>query len=70
MSDAAYETLLDLCEDVCRRNGIEALHYTGDETGNLTLHSMFSSDTECPGPYLTGRMEEIAAEVNSRLSRG
>ena len=70
VSDAAYETLLDLCEDVCRRNGIEALHYTGDETGNLTLHSMFSSDTECPGPYLTGRMEEIAAEVNSRLSRG
>ena len=67
VSDAAYETLIDLCEDVCRRNGIEALRYTGDETGNLTLHSMFSSDTECPGPYLTGRMEEIAAEVNSRL---
>lgn len=70
VSDAAYERLLDLCEDICRRNGIQELRYTGDETGNLTLHSMFRSDTECPGPYLTNRMGEIAQEVNRRLSSG
>lgn len=67
VGDTAYERLIDLCADVCRRNGIEKLQYTGDETGNLTLHSMFYSGTECPGPYLKGRMDEIAAEVNRRL---
>lgn len=68
VSDSAYERLLDLCEDICRRNGIRELRYTGDETGNLTLHSMFYSETECPGPYLKSRMDEIASEVNRRLN--
>lgn len=68
VSDAAYGRLIDLCEDICRRNGIRELKYTGDETGNLTLHSMFYSETECPGPYLKSRMDEIAAEVNRRLA--
>ena len=68
VSDAAYETLVALCADVCRRNGIEELRYTGDDSGTLTLHSMFYSETECPGPYLRGRMGELAAEVNRRLS--
>lgn len=67
VSDTAYERLIDLCVDICRRNGIQKLYYTGDETGNLTLHSMFYSETQCPGPYLKSRMEEIAAEVNRRL---
>lgn len=67
VSDTAYERLIELCVDICRRNGIEELKYTGDETGNLTLHSMFYSGTECPGPYLKSRMEEIASEVNRRL---
>lgn len=67
VSDAAYAALLDLCEDICRRNGIQALRYTGDAGGTLTIHSMFSTGTECPGPYLTGRMEEIAETVTSRL---
>lgn len=67
VSDTAYERLIDLCVDICRRNGIQKLNYTGDETGNLTLHSMFYSETQCPGPYLKSRMGEIAAEVNQRL---
>ena len=69
VSDASYEALIGLCADICVRNGIGELVYTGDETGNLTLHSMFA-DTECPGPYLTGRMADIAAEVNRRLNAG
>ncbi|MCI9636005.1 MAG: N-acetylmuramoyl-L-alanine amidase [Hungatella sp.] len=68
VSDTAYERLIELCVDICQRNGIEELRYTGDETGNLTLHSMFYSETECPGPYLKGRMDEIADEVNRRLA--
>ena len=69
VSDAAYEALLDLCTDICRRNEIQELRYTGDASGTLTLHSMFYSETDCPGPYLKSRMGEIAAEVDGRLHR-
>lgn len=68
VSDAAYETLIALCADVCRRNGIPSLTYTGDETGTLTIHKMFNPETECPGPYLESRMADIAEAVNRRLS--
>lgn len=67
VSDQAYESLLELCTDICRRNGIEELRFTGDTSGNLTLHSMFTDETECPGPYLRSRMGEIADEVTRRL---
>lgn len=67
VSNAAYSKLIDLCVDICQRNGIKALNYTGDADGNLTEHRMFVA-TVCPGPYLHERMGRIAAEVNSRLS--
>ena len=67
VSNAAYSKLIDLCVDICQRNGIKALNYTGDTDGNLTEHRMFVA-TACPGPYLHERMGRIAAEVNSRLS--
>ncbi len=67
VSDAAYEKLIELCTDICRRNGIEELIYTGDASGNLTTHKMFLSQTECPGPYLESRMSEIANAVNANL---
>lgn len=67
VSNAAYSKLIDLCVDICQRNGIKALNYTGDADGNLTEHRMFTA-TACPGPYLHERMGRIAAEVNSRLS--
>ena len=70
VSDTAFETLIDLCVDICRRNGIPELRYTGDETGTLTLHSMFYDETECPGPYLKSRMGELAGEVTRRLKSG
>ena len=56
-----------LCTDICRRNGMEALTYTGDADGNLTIHKMFH-DTDCPGPYLESRMGDLADEVNTRLA--
>ena len=66
VSDEAYQTLIDLCADICRRNGIEQLVYTGGPDGTLTVHKMFA-DTECPGPYLESRMAEIADAVNKKL---
>lgn len=69
VSDTAYFKLLDLVEDICRRNGIKQLNYTGDKTGNLTLHKWFQA-TGCPGPYLESKMPEIAAEINRRLNGG
>lgn len=68
VSDTAYSKLIDLCVDICQRNGIKALKYTGDAKGNLTEHRMFMATT-CPGPYLHARMSRIAAEVNKRLGK-
>lgn len=67
VSDTAYAALIDLCVDICRRNGIQELTWTGDDTGTLTIHKMFNENTQCPGPYLESRMADIAEEVTRRL---
>jgi len=67
VSDAAYAKLIDLCVDICQRNNIEKLNYTGDISGNLIIHKMFQS-TICPGPFLEARMSDIANQVNARLT--
>lgn len=67
VGDCAYEALIELCVDICKRNGIEELVWTGDENGTLTIHKFFREDTECPGPYLESRMPDIAEEVTRRL---
>lgn len=67
VGEAAYNALIDLLVDICKRNpGIGHLNYTGDTTGNLTMHKWFHA-TQCPGPYLEARFPEIAAKVNARL---
>ena len=66
VSDSALAKLIDLCVDICQRNGISSLNYTGDTNGNLTRHNMFASTT-CPGPYLQSKFPYIAEEVNKRL---
>ena len=67
VGEKAMEALIALLVDICQRNpGIGRLRYTGDTTGNMTMHKWFES-TECPGPYLGGKFPEIAAEVNRRL---
>lgn len=68
VSAKAYAKLIDLCVDICERNGIQALNYTGDTKGNLTRHNMFTQ-TACPGPYLQARFPQIAEEVNKRLGK-
>ena len=66
VSNTALAKLIDLCVDICKRNGIEKLNYTGDAKGNLTRHNMFAA-TACPGPYLQSKFPYIANEVNKRL---
>lgn len=66
VSDKVINKCIELCVDICKRNGIEKLVYTGDVDGNLTRHDMFA-DTTCPGPYLASKLPYIADEVNKRL---
>ncbi|MFM1524750.1 MULTISPECIES: N-acetylmuramoyl-L-alanine amidase [Helcococcus] len=66
VSDKALEKTIELCVDICRRNGIKRLNYTGDTRGNLTKHEWFAN-TNCPGPYLGSKFPYIANEVNRRL---
>lgn len=68
-SERAMKSLILLCADICRRNGIKALRYTGNTSGNLTLHKWFQA-TDCPGAYLEGKMSWIASEVNKVLNGG
>jgi hypothetical protein len=67
ISDKALEKLIDLCVDICKRNGIEKLNFTGNKNGNLTMHKYFAA-TACPGPYLESKFPYIANEVNKRLA--
>lgn len=69
VSDHVLARLIDLCVDICKRNNIERLNFTGDETGNLTMHKWFQP-TACPGEYLESKFPYIADEVNKRLNEG
>lgn len=63
----AYDSLIKLCVDICKRNGIPKLEFTGDENGSLTYHYMFSS-TGCPGPWIKAHTQEICNKVNAQLN--
>ena len=67
VSDKALAATIELCVDICKRNGIKKLVFTGDASGNLTLHKFFKA-TECPGKYLESKIPYIVKEVNERLN--
>lgn len=54
ISDKAYESLVDLCADICKRYGITP-YYNGTTDGTITFHQMFAS-TDCPGLYLLNKI--------------
>lgn len=66
VSDTALKKTIELCVDICKRNGIKELNYTGDKSGNLHKHEWYKSTT-CPGPYLGSKFSYIASEVNKKL---
>lgn len=68
VSDKSLESLINLCVDICQRNKIKQLNFTGDATGSLTMHCYFQA-TACPGPYLKSKFPYIADEVNKRLNK-
>lgn len=66
ISDKAFNACIDLCVDICKRNDIKSLNFTGDKNGNLTAHKMFAA-TACPGPYFYSKFPELAKKVNEKL---
>ena len=65
ISEEAWESLVNLCVDICQRYNFR-LEYTGNKNGSLTKHNMFAA-TNCPGPYLEARLEQLANIVNEEL---
>lgn len=74
VTSAAYNALLDLVTDICKRNGIKKLVWSTSKSDrvnhkngcNMTVHRDYANKS-CPGTYLYERHGEIAAEVNRRL---
>lgn len=70
----AYVALIDLCTDICRRNGIKKLVWTTNKQdriyrrngANLTVHRDYDARS-CPGDYIYNRLGDIANQVNARL---
>lgn len=73
-SDAAWNSLIKLCADICKRNNIKELKWKSDKnlTGkldqqNMYAHRWFSAWKSCPGNYLYDNMGLIADQVNKLL---
>lgn len=74
----AYEDLVKLCADICRRNGktrvtwipdrAQALAYSpaADEM-QFTVHRWFANKS-CPGDWLMERMQDLTDRVNALLA--
>lgn len=73
INSKVYASLINLCADICKRNGIKELKWKADESligqpdkQNMTVHRWFANKS-CPGDYIYNRLGQIAAEVNARL---
>lgn len=75
VTDKAYTALINLCADICKRNGIKKLVWSNNKDDrinhrngcNMTVHRDFAN-TDCPGKYLYDRMPDIAAKVNAKIT--
>lgn len=63
----AYNSLIKLCVDICKRNGIKKLYFDGTPNGSLTFHYMFAA-TACPGPWMKNHANDLCNKVNSQLN--
>lgn len=77
MNSAVYASLINLCTDICRRNGKKKLLWLGDKNTTLnyspkademvlTVHRWFANKS-CPGNWLYARMGDLAAKVTATL---
>lgn len=73
-----YDRLVDLCVDVCKRNGKNKLFWLGDKAKSLnynpsknemvlTVHRWFANKS-CPGDWMFSRMGQLANDVTARLT--
>lgn len=82
VSDAAYQSLLNLLTDICRRHQISSLKWMASkeyaaaaanggpvDQQNMFVHRWFANKA-CPGDYLYNAHGAIATEVNKRLASG
>ncbi len=79
MNDKVYAVLVDLCVDICRRNGKKKLVWIADQDKALsysvksdemllTVRRWFARKS-CPGNWLFGKLGDLAQAVNSRLEK-
>ena len=77
MKPEVYAALVDLCADICRRNGKKKLVWIADRDKALiyevkpdemllTIHRWFAKKS-CPGNWLFSKLGDLAQAVNSRL---
>lgn len=77
MNDKVYTSLINLCVDICKRNGKKKLLWLGDKTKTLnytpksdemviTVHRWFANKS-CPGDWLYARLGDLAAQVTAKL---
>lgn len=73
VNEVAYEALIQLVADICKRNGIRKLLWKADESlvgqvekQNMTVHRWFDNKS-CPGEWLYSRHGEIANRVNKLI---
>ena len=75
--DVVYNRLVELCTDICRRNGKTRLLWLGDKTKTLnytpasdemvlTVHRWFANKS-CPGNWMYARMGDLASKVTAAL---
>ena len=80
MNEVVYDRLIDLCVDICQRNGKKKLLWFGDKNKTLnyqpkedemliTVHRWFANKS-CPGNWLYARLVDLAAKVTARLGGG
>lgn len=75
ISDEAFNSLVLLVVDICRRNGIPELRWKNDPTligkseqQNMTVHRWFANKS-CPGDYLISKFDELCELVNDELNQ-
>lgn len=78
--DVVYNKLIELCVDICKRNGKEKLLWFGDKNKTLnyklasdemvlTVHRWFANKS-CPGDWMYARMSDLASKVTAKLGGG
>lgn len=66
VSDLSFSRLVDLVEDIARRNGLKQVTFHENGSGTLQAHRWYAAKA-CPGDYLYERFSKIAETVTARL---